>query len=206
MEYSDKSSMNSIELQLLVYEQLLTKKKQSIEMQIALAEKEANIIVEKIASLNELIEHGEEAKAKLKKQLNDKVSEREELRQKCISKEEELSERKEQVQKERKKLDEIKTNCNAFEIQLKKHSENKMQTQEEEKKLSGEIQKNKEVKAQFEQYKRENEDEFVLTKLLREHKFRRNEAQALVKDLEAAVNDIWNKVRSVRRNDRMLLP
>lgn len=206
MEYSDKSSMNSIELQLLVYEQLLTKKKQSIEMQIALAEKEANIIVEKIASLNELIEHGEEAKAKLKKQLNDKVSEREELRQKCISKEEELSERKEQVQKERKKLDEIKTNCNAFEIQLKKHSENKMQTQEEEKKLSGEIQKNKEVKAQFEQYKRENEDEFVLTKLLREHKFRRNEAQALVKDLEAAVNDIWNKVRSARRNDRMLLP
>lgn len=206
MEYSDKSSMTSAELQLWLYGQILAREKQLIEEQIKLAEGKNVKITEDIAILKKLIEKGDLAKAELNQQRNDKLDELNELREKNKSIEEQLRERKEVIQEDKGKLACIKENCEKNTKRLEQHSKNKEQTEKEAEKLKYENQQRNEIKAELEQFNREYEDDLMLTRLLREKKFHRKEAQNMVKELKKAVKVIWDKVREMQPNDRMKLP
>lgn len=206
MEYSDKSSMMSAELQLWLYGQILAMKKQSIEEQINLAEDKKGEITRDIANLKALIEKGNLAKDELNQQHKDKLDEVKELRGNNKSIEEQLRERKEVIQEDKGKLACIKENCEKNKKRLEQHSKNMEQTQKEAEKLKYEIQKRNEIEAELKQFNREYEDDLMLTRLLREQKFHRKEAQNMVKELKIAVKEIWDKVREMQPNDRMKLP
>lgn len=205
-ECSVESSITSAELQLLVYEQILEKEKKSIDDQINSTERETVKITDKIAILKKLVGQGDVARAELKKQYDDKSYELKELRNNCLSAEEVLRERKEDMAKKQEELKGVKEHCRINKERLEQQLINQEMTQQVAKQLGCELQQKAKVMVKLAQFDRENADELLLTRLLREQKLRRKEAEEMVKELKIAVNEIWDKVREKQTNDRMLLP